>query len=189
MLMKRISKCLGDGSICIRRLTSSARSSMCCVDETRFSGDPPVLHQSAGTRPLADRSDHRSCACLLACARRAAARRLSRHRAVPKQPIESDHGRLKSRLRPMRGLKRLHSAQAISAGHGFVQNLHRGHYELGADVVDPRIGFRTPSPNSPPLFEPGPQCPTLPTTRQCNNALPHRARGASQREGHRDVVT
>ena len=52
-------------------------------------------------------------------------------------PIEADHGRLKSRLRPMRGLKRLRSARVISAGHAFVQNLHRGHYELGLDV-DPR---------------------------------------------------
>jgi hypothetical protein len=34
----------------------------------------------------------------------------------------------------MRGLKRLHSAQVISLGHAFVQNLRRGHYELGADV-------------------------------------------------------
>ena len=46
-------------------------------------------------------------------------------------PIESDHGRLKSRLRPMRGLKRLRSARVISTGHAFVQNLRRGHYELG----------------------------------------------------------
>jgi IS6 family transposase len=52
-------------------------------------------------------------------------------------PIEADHGRLKSRLRPMRGLKQLRSARVISAGHAFVQNLHRGQYELGADV-DPR---------------------------------------------------
>jgi IS6 family transposase len=52
-------------------------------------------------------------------------------------PIEADHGRLKSRLRPMRGLKRLRSARVISAGHAFVQSLHRGHYELGVDV-DPR---------------------------------------------------
>jgi transposase-like protein len=51
--------------------------------------------------------------------------------------IEANHGRLKSRLRPMRGLKRLRSARVISAGHGFVQNLHCGHYELGLDV-DPR---------------------------------------------------
>lgn len=33
--------------------------------------------------------------------------------------IEADHGRLKSRLRPMRGLKRLRSARVISAGHAF----------------------------------------------------------------------
>jgi IS6 family transposase len=49
-------------------------------------------------------------------------------------PIEADHGRLKSRLRPMRGLKRLRSARVISAGHAFVQNLRRGHYELGLEV-------------------------------------------------------
>jgi IS6 family transposase len=51
--------------------------------------------------------------------------------------IEADHGRLKARLRPMRGLKRLRSARVISAGHAFVQNLRRGHYELGVDI-DPR---------------------------------------------------
>jgi transposase-like protein len=49
-------------------------------------------------------------------------------------PIESDHGRLKARLRPMRGLKRMRSMRVISAGHAFVQNLRRGHYELGVDV-------------------------------------------------------
>ena len=38
-------------------------------------------------------------------------------------PIEADHGRLKSRLRPMRGLKRLRSARVISAGHAFVLGL------------------------------------------------------------------
>ena len=52
-------------------------------------------------------------------------------------PIEADHSRLKARLRPMRGLKRLRSARVVSAGHAFIQNLRRGHYELGADV-DPR---------------------------------------------------
>ena len=57
-------------------------------------------------------------------------------------PIEADHGRLKSRLRPMRGLKQLRSARVISAGHAFVQNLHRGHYELGFDV-DPRHQIRS----------------------------------------------
>ena len=52
-------------------------------------------------------------------------------------PIEADHGRLKSRLGPMRGLKRLRSARVISAGHAFVQNLRRCHYELATDI-DPR---------------------------------------------------
>ncbi|KQC37868.1 DDE-type integrase/transposase/recombinase [Frankia sp. ACN1ag] len=48
--------------------------------------------------------------------------------------IEADHGRLKARLRPMRGLKRLRSVQTISAGHALVQNIRRGHYELGIDT-------------------------------------------------------
>ena len=48
-------------------------------------------------------------------------------------PLSDDHGRLKSRLRPMRGLKRLRSVQMISLGNAFVQNLRRGHYELGVD--------------------------------------------------------
>ncbi|OHV29018.1 MULTISPECIES: IS6 family transposase [Pseudofrankia] len=52
--------------------------------------------------------------------------------------IESDHGRLKARLRPMRGLKRLRSAQTISTGHALIQNIRRGHYELATDV-DPRL--------------------------------------------------
>jgi transposase-like protein len=48
--------------------------------------------------------------------------------------VEADHGRLKARLRPMRGLSKLRSAHVISTGHAFVQNLRRGHYELGVDV-------------------------------------------------------
>jgi transposase-like protein len=47
--------------------------------------------------------------------------------------VEADHGRLKSRLRPMRGLKQDHSARVVIAGHGFVQNLRRGHYELAVE--------------------------------------------------------
>ena len=41
----------------------------------------------------------------------------------------------------MRGLKKLRSARVISAGHAFVQNLRRGHYELGVDT-DPRNRLR-----------------------------------------------
>ncbi len=48
--------------------------------------------------------------------------------------LETDHGRLKARLRPMRGLKRDHTATVIVTGHAFVQNLRRGFYDLGTDV-------------------------------------------------------
>jgi transposase-like protein len=51
-------------------------------------------------------------------------------------PIEADHGRLKHRLRAMRGLRTDRTAQVIIAGHALVQNLRRGHYELGLDVAD-----------------------------------------------------
>jgi transposase, IS6 family len=49
-------------------------------------------------------------------------------------PIEADHGRLKHRLRSMRGLRTEATAQIIIAGHAFMQNLRRGHYELGFDA-------------------------------------------------------
>jgi IS6 family transposase len=48
--------------------------------------------------------------------------------------IEADHGRLKARLRPMRGIKRLASVRTVATGHAFVQNLRRGHYAVTADL-------------------------------------------------------
>ena len=48
--------------------------------------------------------------------------------------IEADHGRLKSRLRPMRGLKQDRSAKVVIAGHALVQNVRRGHYELAVEA-------------------------------------------------------
>jgi transposase-like protein len=48
-------------------------------------------------------------------------------------PLEADHGRLKSRPRAMRGLKELRCARVISAGRAFIQNIRRGHYERGAE--------------------------------------------------------
>jgi IS6 family transposase len=47
--------------------------------------------------------------------------------------IEADHGQLKRRLRPMRGLKTDAGARVITAGHAFMQNVRRGHYELAVD--------------------------------------------------------
>ena len=49
-------------------------------------------------------------------------------------PLQTDHGRIRARLRPMRGLKRDRTARVIVAGHAFVQNLRRGFYDLGTDV-------------------------------------------------------
>jgi IS6 family transposase len=48
--------------------------------------------------------------------------------------VEADHGRLKARLRPMRGVKTIRSLCTVAAGHAFVQNLRRGHYEITVDV-------------------------------------------------------
>ena len=49
--------------------------------------------------------------------------------------VEADHGRLKARLRPMRGLQRDRTASVIIRGHAFMQNLRRDHYELGVDAL------------------------------------------------------
>jgi hypothetical protein len=59
-------------------------------------------------------------------------------------------GRLKARLRPMRGLKTIPSLRTVAAGHAFVQNRRRGHDEIAVDepVQDHvRVAF----PNSPML--------------------------------------
>src|SRR5215217_977024 len=49
-------------------------------------------------------------------------------------PIEADHGQLKRRLRPMRGLQTDRTAQVVITGHAFVQNLRRGHYDIALDT-------------------------------------------------------
>ena len=53
--------------------------------------------------------------------------------------IEWDHGRLKARLRPMRGLRTDRSASVVMGGHAFIQNLRRGHYELGVEARHERL--------------------------------------------------
>jgi transposase-like protein len=66
----------------------------------------------------------------------------ARHRTeqYANNQVEADHGRLKARLRPMRGLKQDRSARVIIAGHAFVHNLRRGHYELAvAEPVNRRV--------------------------------------------------
>jgi len=59
-------------------------------------------------------------------------------------PVEADHGRLKARLRPIRGVRRHRSARTIAAGHAFAQNLRRGHHDIAAEAPDhhrPREAF------------------------------------------------
>jgi IS6 family transposase len=56
-----------------------------------------------------------------------------------KNRIEADDGRLKARLRPMRGLERDHTARVIIRGHALMQNIRRGHYELGCDARTRRV--------------------------------------------------
>jgi IS6 family transposase len=49
------------------------------------------------------------------------------HRSVRHNRIEADHGVLKSRLRPMRGLKQDRNGKVTIMGHAFVRNIQRGH--------------------------------------------------------------
>ena len=89
-------------------------------------------------------------------------------------PIEADHGRLKARTRPMRGLKRLRCAQVVCSGHAFVQNLRRGHYELGHDT-EPGRRLRRSSPNLP---SPSERCP--PSEESASSSPTQQRRPASQ---------
>jgi transposase-like protein len=47
--------------------------------------------------------------------------------------VEADHAQLKRWLRPMGGIKTMTGLRVLAAGHAFVQNLRRGHYEIAAD--------------------------------------------------------
>jgi IS6 family transposase len=53
--------------------------------------------------------------------------------------VETDHGRLKARLRPMPGLKRDRTASAVIRSHAFIQNLRRGHHELGVNASNQHL--------------------------------------------------
>ena len=53
--------------------------------------------------------------------------------------IECDHGRLQARLRPMRGLRTDRTASTVIGGHAFIQNVRRGHYELGVEARHERL--------------------------------------------------
>jgi hypothetical protein len=55
------------------------------------------------------------------------------HNTAPyaKNMLECDPGRHKTRLRPMRGLKTDPTARVIIRSHASIQNLRRGHHQLG----------------------------------------------------------
>jgi transposase-like protein len=63
--------------------------------------------------------------------------------------IGADHGRLKARLRPMRGLKQDRSLRVVIAGHALVQNVRRGHYELARRGARSTGVWRSRSTSSP----------------------------------------
>src|SRR6266566_9358799 len=54
--------------------------------------------------------------------------------------IERDHGFLKERLRPMRGLKSVASAAIFMRGHALMRNIRRGFYRI-MESVPQRLGF------------------------------------------------
>ena len=66
--------------------------------------------------------------------------------------IECDHGRLKARLRPMRGLKRDRNARVIAAGHAFVQKPATASW---APMLRCNDALRRRSRNSPTPSEKG----------------------------------
>ncbi len=80
------------------------------------------------------RDHHRPCPRLPQSARRADPEAVHTVERYANNPVEAGHGRLRARLRPVRGLTRRRSARILAAGHAFVQNLRRGHYDIAADV-------------------------------------------------------
>ena len=125
------------GPTCTGRSTSMARSSTsCCPGGVTWR--PPGA--SLPGRCARARSRPRSPPTVPLSTRGSSTRLVPSALHTVKQyannPIETDHGRPKARLRPMRGLKRHRSARILAAGHAFVQNLRRGHYDIATDVPD-----------------------------------------------------
>src|SRR4051812_17201049 len=60
------------------------------------------------------------------------------------QRIERDHQHLKGRLRTFRGCKTTRGAQRFCQAHGFLRNLGRGFYQLGATPLAPNDAIVPP---------------------------------------------
>ena len=77
------------------------------------------------------------------CSRSSFPRRGITWNDTPNNPIEADHGQLKHRLRPMRGLRTDRTAQMIIAGQGFIQNLRRGQLRTCRRCIGRTAGRRS----------------------------------------------
>ncbi len=99
-----------------------------------------VLHSGAGHRGGAGGGDHRPGASVPTGRRRAGPTAMHNTGRYANNRVEADHGRLKARLRPMRGVKTFRSARILAIGHAFARNLRRGHYDIVTDApVDHRL--------------------------------------------------
>ena len=123
------------GPICTGRLTSMARSSTCCClcggTWPQPGGSSPGRCAQAPSRPRSLPTVHTAYPRVLDELIPSALHVTVRY---ANNRVEADHGQLKARLRPMRGLKRHRSARILAAGHALVQNIRRGHCELATDI-------------------------------------------------------
>jgi transposase-like protein len=87
--------------------------------------------------------------------------------------LETDHGRLKARLRPMRGLKRDRTARIIVAGHAFIQNLRRG-FTISGPTSRPPLDSPTRSLSWPSLSDFSPSGSVHLAPASTNAAVPPR---------------
>jgi transposase-like protein len=113
------------------RSTSSGRSSTCSSPRAETPRRPSVLERAIGTTnvtPVQVTTDQAPVSpAVLEELLPAAWHRTDQYAS---NGIEGDHGRLKARLRAMRGLKQDRSIRVIVAGHAFMRNVRRGHHEL-----------------------------------------------------------
>jgi transposase, IS6 family len=125
----------GGGSTCIGRSTSSGRSSTCT---RRVGGDSDGARRffqrarkSTGVVPVEVITDRAPIYPAVVDELWSAAwHHVERY---ANNGVEADHAQLKRRLHPMRGIKTMAGLRILAAGHAFVQNLRRGHYEIAPD--------------------------------------------------------
>jgi IS6 family transposase len=100
----------------------------------RYAGGAPVLRaRHRHDQAHAGRGRYRASSGIPGHAGGAAARSLASHRSVCQQPHRGRPRSPQGATGPMRGLKQDRSAKVVVAGHAFVQNVRRGHYELAVE--------------------------------------------------------